>query len=176
MANKVFIATSLDSYIADKDHNLEFLEVVPNPDNVEMGFLEFMNSVDALLMGRNTFEKVCSFGCDWPYNKPVFVLTNREIAEEYKQYAAGAFSGDIVSIIQELNQNGYNNLYIDGGIAIQQSLENDLIDELTIAKLPILLGDGISLFSRMPNKLVFDHDSTEVFLNQIVQSKYIRKR
>jgi dihydrofolate reductase len=176
MTNKVFLATSLDGYIADKNHNLDFLQVVPNPDNVEMGFVDFMNSIDALLMGRKTFETVCSFDCDWPYDKPVFVLTNREIAPEYKQNAAGAFSGDIVSIIEQLNNNGYNNLYIDGGIAVQQALENDLVDEITIAKLPIILGEGIPLFSKMNNQLVFDHDSTQVFLDQIVQSKYIRKR
>ena len=59
MTNKVFLATSLDGYIADKNYNLDFLQVVPNPDNVEMGFFDFMNSIDALLMGRKTFETVC---------------------------------------------------------------------------------------------------------------------
>lgn len=76
MRNIVFIGTSLDGYIADKDGGLEFLQSVPNPENDQLGFPEIMDSIDALLMGRKTYETVLGFGGDWPYFKPVFVLSS----------------------------------------------------------------------------------------------------
>ena len=76
MTNIVYIATSLDGYIADKEGGLDWLNCVPNPHQDDMGFVDFMNSIDALVMGRNTFETVCGFDMPWPYNKPVFVLSN----------------------------------------------------------------------------------------------------
>ena len=76
MSNTVFIATSLDGYIADKDGGLDWLNSIPNPDNLDMGWVNFIDRIDALVMGRRTFDKVCSFNCEWPYCKPVFVLSN----------------------------------------------------------------------------------------------------
>ena len=75
MSNIVYIATSIDGYIAKKDGGLDWLNEVPNPDKSDFGFSNFMDSIDAIIMGRNTFEIVLSFG-EWPYNKPVFVLSN----------------------------------------------------------------------------------------------------
>ena len=66
MSNIVFIATSLDGYIADKDGGLDWLQAIPNPDNLDMGWIDLLDCIDALVMGRKTFEKVCSFDCDWP--------------------------------------------------------------------------------------------------------------
>ena len=76
MSNIVFIATSLDGYIADKDGELDWLQSIPNPENLDMGWVDFIERIDAVVMGRNTFDMVCSFDCDWPYSKPVFVLSN----------------------------------------------------------------------------------------------------
>jgi dihydrofolate reductase len=76
MRNKVFIATSFDGYIADKDGGIEWLTNIPHPSSSDGGFSHFMESIDAILMGRKTFEKVLSFGIEWPYTKKVFVWTN----------------------------------------------------------------------------------------------------
>ena len=76
MTNIVYIATSLDGYIADKDGGLDWLNSIPNPENVDLGFANFMERIDALVMGRATFETVCGFDVEWPYPKPVFVLSN----------------------------------------------------------------------------------------------------
>ena len=85
MANLVFIGTSLDGYISDKDDGLDWLQSIPNPDNLDLGWGDFLKRIDAILMGRKTFEKVCSFDCPWPYPKPVFVLSNSlsSLPEEY---------------------------------------------------------------------------------------------
>jgi dihydrofolate reductase len=76
MSNIVFIATSIDGYIADKDGGLDWLHATPNPDNHDLGYADLMSRIDALVMGRKTFDTVCGFDCDWPYSKPVFVLSN----------------------------------------------------------------------------------------------------
>jgi dihydrofolate reductase len=73
--NLVFIAQSLDGYIADRNGGLEWLNAVPNPDRQDLGYESFYQGTDALVMGRNTFETVCGFETDWPYDKPVFVLS-----------------------------------------------------------------------------------------------------
>ncbi|MCT4663947.1 MAG: dihydrofolate reductase family protein [Flavobacteriales bacterium] len=87
--NSVFIATSLDGYIADKNGKIDWLNSVPNPNHDDMGYVEFTNRIDALIMGRTTFETVIGFDVPWPYNKPVFVLSNKlkEIPKSHKDKA-----------------------------------------------------------------------------------------
>ncbi|MDA3818024.1 MAG: dihydrofolate reductase family protein [Prolixibacteraceae bacterium] len=175
--NKVFIAASLDGYIADKNGGLEWLNSISNPDNIDMGYAHFMNDIDAIVMGRVTFETVCDFDVDWPYNKPVFVLsrTLKKVKEEYKSKAE-LMSGSPEEILDVVNQRGFYNLYVDGGRTIQNFLKKDLIDELIITTIPILLGGGSRLFSDLPEELEFELVDSEVFLNQIVQNHYKRKR
>ena len=96
MSNIVFIATSLDGYIADKDGGLDWLQSIPNPENLDMGYVELIDLIDALVMGRKTFEKVCSFDCDLPYSKPVLVLSKfmKSIPEGYPKKQIGNVIGE----------------------------------------------------------------------------------
>jgi len=175
--NIVFIATSLDGYIADKNGGLDWMDSIPNPDKIDMGYESLIKRIDALVMGRTTFETVCSFDIDWPYSKPVFVLsrTLEGIPEKYKDKAE-LVKGSITDILKKINQRGYNQLYIDGGKTIQSFLKEDLIDELIITTIPILLGGGATLFSKLPKELAFSHLETKVYLDEIVQNHYKRKR
>ena len=175
--NKVFIAASIDGYIADKAGNLDWLQSIPNPEGIDMGFKDFMQSVDALVMGRGTFETVCSFDMEWPYEIPVFVLsrTLTDIPEK-AQGKAEIVKGNIQDVLKKIHAKGYLKLYIDGGITIQRFLKEDLIDELIITSIPILLGGGVPLFSELKNKQEFTLIKSEVFLNEIVQSHYKRQR
>ncbi|MCP4611366.1 MAG: dihydrofolate reductase [Planctomycetes bacterium] len=176
MANYVYIATSLDGFIATKDGGVDWLMEVPNPEKSDYGFFEFMNSVDAIVMGRNTFEKVLSF-YEWPYNKIVFVLSNSltDIPEKLKGKVE-IIKGELEAVINELKTRGYNNLYIDGGKVIQSFLNEDLIDDMIITRVPILLGDGIPLFDNLKQNLKFRHIKTEIFNNTLVKSCYTRAR
>lgn len=176
-SNKVFIAQSLDGYISDRNNELGWLEQIPNPDHIDMGYKAFVATIDAIVMGRKTFETVCSFGIAWPYSKPVFVLS-RNLKSIPPQYTGKAelVSGSVQKIIQFLNKRGYLNLYIDGGTTINSFLSEDLIDEMIITTIPILLGGGSRLFDKLPMELSFEHIETRVFLNQIVQNRYRRKR
>jgi dihydrofolate reductase len=177
MSNTVFIATSLDGYIADKEGGLDWLQSIPNPEDLDMGFVDLIDRIDALIMGRKTFDTVCSFDCDWPYSKPVFVLSNsmESISEGYDGKAE-LVKGSLSDVIEALHQKGHKNLYIDGGVTIQNFLKEDLIDELIITVIPILLGGGSALFGELPKQMAFEHVKTEVFLNAIVQNHYRRKK
>jgi dihydrofolate reductase len=175
--NIVFIAKSLDGFIAGKNGELDWLNTTPNPENNDMGFVSLMNEIDAIVMGRTTFEMVCSFEGEWPYNKPLFVLSNslNEIPEKFKEKAT-LLNSNPKEILNNIHKKGFYKLYIDGGKTVQNFLKEDLIHELRVTTIPILLGDGISLFNILPKSLEFNHLKTEVFLNQIVQSHYERRK
>jgi dihydrofolate reductase len=176
-SNNIFIACSLDGFIADKDGGIDWLHSIPNPEQNDMGYGEFMEGVDALVMGRNTFETVLGFNIPWPYEKPVFVLSNslKEVPDKLKDKVK-IVSGSFSKILEEINRQGYVRLYIDGGKTIQSFLKEDLIDELTITTVPLLLGSGIPLFSDLPKTLLFHCLSSKVFLGKIAQSFYVRNR
>lgn len=175
--NFVYIGTSIDGYIADKNGGLEWLDLIPIPEGTDMGYADFMNRMDALLMGKNTFEKVLSFGIDWPYQKPVFVLSNTlNTIPQNLSNKVFLVNGTIEDVLSEIEAKGYTNLYIDGGKLIQSFLQVDLIDEMIITRIPVLLGGGVSPFGEHDQQLLFHHTSTQVFLNEIVQSHYVRNR
>lgn len=175
MSNKVFIATSLDGYIAGKNNEIDWLESIPNPDNIDMGYQAHMESVDALVMGRNTMELVASMDIEWPYSKPVFVLSRSlENLPDKLEGKAFLIKGDIKSINTELKKKGYNHLYIDGGLTIQSFLKEDLVDELIITTIPILLGGGIRLFGELDRALEFRCTRSERYSNGICQNRFSR--
>jgi dihydrofolate reductase len=174
MTNYVYIATSLDGFIATVDGGIDWLNDIPNPDGSDYGYSDFIKTIDAIVMGRNTFEKILTFD-NWPYANPVFVLSN-----SLKEVPIGLLgkaeivSGEIKDFIIHLKQRGYMNLYIDGGKVIQSFLKEDLIDEMIITRVPILLGAGIPLFGDVGQSLRFKHEKTIVYDNQLVKSHYIR--
>lgn len=173
--NSVFIATSMDGYIADKNGKIDWLHAIPNPDKIDMGYSEFISRIDAIVMGRKTFETVCGFNIDWPYQKPVFVLSNTlsklpEKLEDKAQF----IKGSIKEILDKINGQGYTRLYIDGGTTIQSFLKEDLIDEMIITIIPTMLGAGTSLFADLPEKLDFECINTQIYLDKIVQNHYRR--
>ncbi len=175
--NTVFIAQSLDGYIADKNGGLDWLHAIPNADNNDMGYTALMDRIDAIVMGRKTFETVCAFDCDWPYTKPVFVISNTltSISEEYKGKVE-LVKGPVKHVVEDINNKGYSNLYIDGGTTINSFLKEDLIDEMIITTIPVLLGGGTPLFRDLPAEMNFELKESKVFLEAVVQSWYVRRR
>ena len=176
MANIVYIATSLDGFIATSDGGIDWLNEIPNPGQSDFGWSEFISGIDAILMGRNTFEKVLTFEI-WPYDIPVFVLSNS--LTKLPRDAVGKaeiVSGSIIAVIDQLNQRGYTNIYVDGGRVIQSFLAKDMIDEMTITRVPILLGKGIPLFGEQEESRIFVHTKTEIYSNSLVKSHYLRER
>lgn len=175
--NIVFVAKSIDGFIAGKNGELDWLNTIPNPEGIDMGYAELIDRVDAIVMGRTTYEMVLSFGGDWHYTKHVFVLSNA--LKEVPAVLDGKVSiikGSVEEVLSQIHEKGYNKLYIDGGKVVQDFLMADAIDELVLTTMPILLGDGVSLFGRLPNRMNFTQTKTEVFLDEVVQNTYSRKK
>jgi dihydrofolate reductase len=174
MPNKVFIATSLDGFIAQADGDIAFLDTYP-PQDEDMGYAEFMSNIDALIMGRKTFEKVMSFGIEWPYSKPVFVWTQslQQLPENLPKNVS-LISGNAESIHQKINDLGFHNIYIDGGQTIQSFLQANLIDEITITTVPVLLGNGIALFGNVDSMKLFKCCQTRLFKNGYVMNQFVK--
>jgi dihydrofolate reductase len=173
--NKVFIATSLDGFIADKDGGIEWLDTFTEINEVDTGYEAFNSRIDALVMGRSSFETVLSFDIDWPYEKPVFVLSN-SLTELPNELGASVqiVRGSLEKILRQIHDQGYYNLYIDGGKTIQSFLKEELIDEMVITIIPILLGSGIPLFGELSKQLKFKCIETTLFFDKVVQNRFVR--
>lgn len=176
MSNYIYIAMSIDGFIAEKDGGLEWLSEFPNPDGSDLGFAHFMDGIDVIVMGRNTFEKVLSFG-EWPYNKPVWVMSRTQTAvPTHLAEKVEMVTGEPDSVLEKAGDMGFQNLYVDGGALIRSFLENDLIDEMIITIVPIILGDGIPLFTRLSTRLRFALQESETRIGEFVKNHYRRMR
>lgn len=174
MSNYIYIAVSLDGYIARKDGSIDWLTEIENPDGGDFGFSDFMQSIDAIVMGRNTFESVLGFN-QWIYTKPVYVLSStlKSIPQELSGKAY-LIDGDPNSVVKELKSLNLENLYIDGGVTVQNFLRENLIDDMIITRIPILLGEGLPLFGSLKDSIKFQHISTILYNNSLVKSHYKR--
>lgn len=172
----VFIAASLDGFIARKDGSLDWLDKANTlaPKGEDCGYKAFMDSIDALVMGRNTFEKVLSFNCPWPYSeKHVVVLSSKEIAipDDLRNLVSQA-SGSPEAIVAKLANKGLKRLYIDGGVTIQKFLAAGLIDRITVTLVPVLIGEGIPLFGSLPKDVSLTLTNSQAFDFGFVQLTY----
>jgi dihydrofolate reductase len=145
MTASVFVGTSLDGFIARPNGDFDFL---PADGGEAHGYEEFIATVDAIVMGRNTFETVLTLGA-WPYGgKRVVVLSSRPVdLSEARGGVVEQMSGPPEQIVSQLAASGAQHLYVDGGITIQRFLRAGLIQRLTITRVPVLIGEGIPLFA-----------------------------
>lgn len=175
MANIVYIAASLDGFIARKDGSIDWLMDIPNPDQSDYGWGAFLERINGIVMGRKTFETVLGFD-PWPYAKPVFVLSRslQAIPPELKGKAE-LLKGTPPTLLDSLHSRGLKDLYIDGGKTIQSFLELDLIDEMIITRIPVILGSGIPLFAELEREIRFEVVHTEILNKDLVKSTYVRK-
>ena len=170
----VFIATSLDGFIARKNGDLDWL---PGNDgetgSEDYGFKEFFMSIDTLVMGRNTYELALTFK-EWPYRGKDVVVLSSGFPKIPKNLAEGVegTSSSPKELIPRLASSGSAHVYVDGGQTIQSFLQANLIQEMTITRIPVLIGEGISLFGSLAQDIKVQHLSTRAFENGFVQSKY----
>ena len=174
MKTIVYIGTSLDGFIARNDGDIDWLVKFENP--VKDDYDEFVSKIDAVVIGRGTFEKVLTFP-SWPYEKKVFVLsTSVKQIPDMLRGKVTVLSMKPRELLNYLSNEGFSNIYVDGGKVIQGFLKEDCIDELIITKIPVLIGSGIPLFGYLDNDLQFKHIRTNVYSNGLVKSHYERKR
>jgi len=170
MPASVFVGVSVDGFMARSNHDLDWL---PEDGGEPHGYDEFMASVDALVIGRNTFEKILTFDA-WPYGqKRVVVLSSKPV--DLSSVAGGVvehMSGSPAEIVENLAATGAHHLYIDGGITIQRFLRAGLIQRLVVTRVPVLIGEGIPLFGSLPADIRLRHVATRDFPSGLVQSEY----
>jgi dihydrofolate reductase len=174
MKASVFIATSLDGFIARHDGALDWL---PANGGEPHGYDEFIATVDAVVIGRNSFEKVLEFD-PWPYGKKrVVVLTTRPSEVVAPDGAVmEVMAGTPREIVTRLAERGMKHLYIDGGVTIQRFLEAGLIQRVIITRIPVLLGSGIPLFGPLARDIRLKHVATRSYPSGLVQSEYVIAR
>jgi len=165
----VFIGTSVDGFIARANGALDFL---PPGGGEPHGYDEFMATVDALVIGRKTFETVLTFDA-WPYPKPVFVLSTRPLATAPPGAVVERMSGAPADIVSHLAARAIRHIYVDGGITIQRFLQAGLIQRLIITRVPVLIGTGVPLFGALAHDIVLKHVATRQYASGLVQSEYV---
>jgi dihydrofolate reductase len=175
----VFVATSIDGFIARKNGSIDWLDQANAsvPSGEDGGFKNFMNSVDALVMGRNTFEQVLSFN-NWPYgDKPMVVLSSKPLnIPSSLQDNVSSSSESPTELLTRLESKCLKHIYIDGGLTIQSFIKAGLVDEFTITLVPVVLGKGKPLFGPLEKDLLLEHIDTKTFDFGFVQLKYrVRK-
>ena len=171
----VYIATSLDGFIAREDGDIDWLNAANEtvPEGEDCGFFAFFDSVDYLVLGRKSFEKVMSFG-QWPYGeKPVIVLSRNEVEiPDNLQKSVSCSSESPKTLSDRLVRAGAKRVYIDGGNTIQRFLREGLVRDMTITVIPVLLGSGIPLFGTQEKDIHLNHISTKAYDFGFVQSVY----
>jgi dihydrofolate reductase len=170
MTVSVFVGTSLDGFIARRSGSFDFL---PEGGGEPHGYTEFMATVDAVVMGRNTWDVVLGLGA-WPFaGKRVVVLSSRPVElAAAGRHAVEQMSGSPAEIVAKLAASGAHHLYVDGGITLQRFLQAGLVDRITITRVPVLIGEGIPLFGVVPRDVPLRHVATRQYASGLVKSEY----
>lgn len=180
--NIVYVAKSLDGFIAGPNGELDWLDRKPDQGvdsdiNEDMGYGELMNRIDAILMGRITFEFVRDYDGPWPYSKHVYVLsTSLQSVPNELEDKVTLLSGGVDDVLKSIHSNGHESLYIDGGKVIHDFMKADMVDEMILTTVPIVLGSGIPLFRDLTSRLQFKHVRSGVYFEYYTQDTYLRIR
>ena len=169
MKLSVFVGTSLDGFIARRNGQYDFL---PPGGGEPHGYDEFIASVDTILIGRNTFDVVLKLP-SWPYgDKRVVVLSHRPLGLSEITGRVEQMSGEPAEVAQKLSASGAEHVYVDGGITIQEFLRAGQIHDLTITRVPVLIGEGIPLFGCVSKDIKLRHVNTRQYNSGMVTSEY----
>jgi len=169
MKLSVFVGTSLDGFIARRNGAYDFL---PADGGEPHGYDEFIASVDTILIGRKTFEVVLKLP-RWPYgDKRVVVLSHSPLDFSGITGRVEQMSGEPGQIAQKLATTGAKDVYVDGGITVQEFLRAGHIHHLTVTRVPVLIGEGIPLFGSVPRDIKLRHVGTRQYKTGLVTSEY----
>jgi dihydrofolate reductase len=164
----VYIATSLDGFIAREDGALDWLAPM-QVDGEDYGYADFAAGIDALVLGRSTYDSVLAFP-EWPFaGKRVCVLTRRPLSPRHGE---AVHAGSLLPLLQTLGREGVCSVYLDGGQAIRLGLREGVVDRLTLNVVPVLLGRGRPLFDADVPASAWHLEDTRAYPSGLVQSRY----
>jgi dihydrofolate reductase len=173
-----FVAASLDGFIARKNGSIDWLIAANTlmPEGEDCGYREFLSNIQAIVMGRNTFDQIADFN-PWPYeSKRVIVMSHRALTIPYALAGKFSHSSDSpISLVERLASEGVRHIYVDGGKTIQSFLNANIVTDITITLIPIILGQGIPLFGPTEGDIPLIHVETRAFNFGFVQLKYRMK-
>jgi dihydrofolate reductase len=166
----VYIAVSLDGYIARKDGDIDWLSAVNSKDE-DYGYSEFLKNVDTVIIGRKTYDKVLSFGIGYPHGKfKNYIITRkkRRSSDNIEFY-----NGNMRKLISSLKKEKGKNVFVDGGAEIVNLfMKHNLIDEFIISVIPVFLGNGIRLFKNKRPEVKLKLESCKSFSSGLAQLHY----
>ena len=170
MRVSVFVGVTIDGFLAREDGSFDFLKPF---EGEEHGYEEYMRTIDALVVGRETYETVLPFE-SWPWEgKRVVVLTHRPLAPRHGETT---YEGALKPLMERLAREGVRRVYLDGGRAIRQGLDEDIVDDMTISTVPVTIGAGRPLFGGAPCTTKWTLTAVQQYRNGLVQSHYERAR
>lgn len=172
----LYIATSIDGYIATPDGGVEWLEEIPNPNKTDHGYNALLDSIDTVLMGGRTYHEIIGFGVQWPYKNKVTYVVSRRYSNVTPNENVRFITEDIVSKISELKNEAGKDVWLVGGGELTTILLNaNLIDEMQLCVAPIILGQGIPLFPNKPKESLWTLKDNKTYDTGMIIATYTRK-
>lgn len=168
---KLYIATSLDGYIASPDEDLDWLTQYPNPDKLDYGYKEFYKTVDTVIMGGRTYHSILSMDVLWPYkDKETYIVTRH--SSNNQQNIQFITEHVIENITQLKEKEGKDIWLVGGGELVSMLLDHNLVDTMVITSIPTILGNGIPLFPNAPKSSNWEVISSQKYDNSVITTEY----
>jgi dihydrofolate reductase len=173
---KLYIAISIDGYIADENGSVDWLHEIENPNNIDHGYYDFYDSIDTVVMGRKTYADILSFDVDWPYSDSKCYVFSKNNNLEISTPDTELINDLSIDSINMIRANTKKNIWIvGGGKLITEFLKYKQIDEIIISIIPVLLGSGTRLFNKFYEKQNLTLQNVESFDTGIVNLSYVKK-
>ncbi|MFZ9956896.1 MAG: dihydrofolate reductase family protein [Flavobacteriales bacterium] len=171
----LYIATSLDGYIARPDGNLDWLTSIPSPQTGDYGYADLLNRIGAIIMGRLTYDEVIGFGGEWPYKGfDTYVVSNNKNLE-IKSDDTYLLHGNIKDFVTKLKAKAEKDIWLVGGSQLLTTFINDeILDEMIITIIPKIIGDGIPLFTNKTKETNWKLVDTKSFDTGVVNLTYVK--
>jgi dihydrofolate reductase len=170
---KLYIASSLDGFIARKDGTLDWLTDLSDPGGSDHGYAEFYETIDTVIMGRKTYEEVVGFDVDWPYGDSETYVVSRSPGQKIKTDNTRLVSGEIVETLSAMKKSEGKDIWlVGGGELVSLCMQHQLVDEIILSIAPIILGDGIQLFPEITSEVKLTLEAVKTFSSGIVTLTY----
>jgi len=170
---KLYIASSLDGFIARKDGSLDWLTELPGTDATDHGYKEFYETIDTVIMGRKTYDAIVGFNVEWPYANCHTFVVSRSDHHKIKTDDTILLTENIVETIQAMKRSTGKDIWlVGGGEVVSLCLENQLIDEIIQSIAPVILGEGIQLFPGIKREVPLTFEEVTSYSTGIVTMKY----
>lgn len=173
----LYIATTLDGKIARKDGSLDWLYALPNPNQTDYGYKQFLSTIGANIMGKNTYKEILGFGVDWPYTgMNSYVVTTDK---DFKSTTMDTFitSSNLTDFVNDLKEKTEKDIWlIGGGRLIASFLDKELLDRMILTLIPTTIGSGIPLFPEIEKEAIWTLSNVERFETGVVNLTYDKKQ